>query len=521
MSARNSRLIHAGGVAGTLGIGVLVALGLVTACSDDPAAPGAKVPDSGGTPDASGDAPGIPDADAAVDAPVDAADGGAAPRVLPISATRHVRLFNLAHDSAGGIFAVGQIGDTTPNADFSTLLVRLLPTGALDTTFGTNGVVTVNVGVGGAGENARGLVLQKSGKIVVAGTVEHAGGAADTTRDIVVMRFESDGTPDPAFGTAGIVRVAFGTGELVQQWGLAVQPNDDLVVVGARKAEGKATNEFAVFRLKGATGERDLTFAQAGDGGADAGADGVFALGLTANVSPKTAAITPSGGIVVSGYSNVNGNKPIVFKLTSAGVLDSTFGAGGVFFQESGVDGFGSGATPEAYAAMLQGDKIVTAGYGRENAAQPAVGMISLRLTPTGAVDTTYGTAGHTFIGINDQPAQARTMTVLADNRVVLVGGASPAGSVDGGALAQHAAVGILQANGAPDTAFAPSGVRLYDLGGPATGRANHFFWGAVQSSDKKVLSLVGIRGGVTAVPDAGVTGDPDQGIVFQLPLAP
>jgi len=244
-------------------------------------------------------------------------------------------------------------------------------------------------------------------------------------------------------------------------------------------------------------------------------------LSIATSINPRTAAVLADGSIVACGYTNPGGglNKPVIFKLTSAGLLDPSFAVGGVYYPESGVDGFGTGGIAEAYGVMLQGDKLVTVGYGKELGTQPGLGFVSLRLSATGVLDTTYGMGGHVFIGINDQNAMARAMAVLADNRIVLVGGGSPPkANADAGTQSQHAAVAYLTANGAADTTFAPGGLRLYDLGGPATGRAAHFFWGSSLSPDKKTLAIVGIKGGVTANPEAGVIGGRDEAAVLVLP---
>ena len=133
---------------------------------------------------------------------------------------------------------------------------------------------------------------------------------------------------------------------------------------------------------------------------------------------------------------------------------------------------------------------------------------------PVFALITGGGTGGHTYVGLNDQAANSRFLTVLSDNRVVLTGGASPPKpSADAGTQSQQAGIAILTADGQLDTTFSTGGPRLYDLGGPATGRAAHFFWGAAEAPDHHHVAVVGIRGAVTAVPDAGVVGGNDQAV--------
>ena len=70
--------------------------------------------------------------------------------------------------------AIADGADT--NTDFAFMVAKFKPDGSLDNTFGTNGVAKKNVVVGKAGEVARGIIVQSTGKIVIAGTVDHLTG---------------------------------------------------------------------------------------------------------------------------------------------------------------------------------------------------------------------------------------------------------------------------------------------------------------------------------------------------------
>jgi uncharacterized delta-60 repeat protein len=530
-----------GGSGGTAGAGTTNAGTAGSSTSGGAAGTGSATAGAGGAASGSGGATagsgggGGSTPDAGTDGP----EGGTGPTpiIVPIAAGRHARFFNVTYNAAGAIYAVGQTGDAADPEDMSIFVAKLLPSGALDATFGANGIAVKNVAVAKANEIARGIVVQQDGKIVVSGSVERAA-PTDPTRDLFAVRLLENGMVDTTFGTAGVVRLPLGSGELVQQWGLSRFDNDDLLIVGARKqtpavldaappgdgsasdaaAEGStgdggappSRNEFAVVRLKASNGAPDPTFGPSGDG--------VFGLGLATNISPRTATILPDGKILVSGYTNSGGNKPIVFKLTAVGALDPTFASSGIWFPESGIPGFGAGGGAEAYGAVLQGDKLVTGGYGRESSTQPANGFISFRLNADGSLDSTYGTNGHLFLNINDQAANARTLTVLGDRRTLLAGGGlPPRASADAGSSAAFAAYAIFTENGQLDPSN-PQGARLYDLGGPSTGRAAHQFWGVALSPDKKNVALVGIKGGVTGSADAGIAAGTDQAAFLLVP---
>jgi uncharacterized delta-60 repeat protein len=88
---------------------------------------------------------------------------------VPLSETANDRFWAVAFDSAGKIYAAGQI---TENGDNRMVVARFNADGSRDTAFGTNGVVTHNVVQAGTDEAARTVVIQSDGKIVIAGIVE-------------------------------------------------------------------------------------------------------------------------------------------------------------------------------------------------------------------------------------------------------------------------------------------------------------------------------------------------------------
>lgn len=446
-----------------------------------------------------------PTADAGSDtlAPVDSgtpdgADTGvdpvAAPKTLvqPLSAAGHDRLFNVVFEPSGSFYAVGVAAPGTDAAtDFATVIVKFKPDGTLDATFGTAGVATKNLTVGTNGEVARGIVLQSDGKIVVAATVEHVGAADARDRDLAVARFDKAGQLDTTFGTGGVTILDLSDGEVSgtsyvadAAWGVAVYPDDRLVVSGGQKRTGAIDTDYALVRLT-KDGARDTTF----------GANGVFTLDIDQrNGSQRSVIVLPDGKVVGAGYMT-NGDSvtvPVVYRVDDKGVIDPTFGVAGVFSQQ--LLPFQS----EAYAAAAQGTSLVAVGYGKAKAAD-TLDILSYRISAAGKHDTTYGTAGLTQLDVGGFNDNARSLLILPDDRVMLVGaGRRVTDDADG-------LVGILTKDGAPDTTFAPKGLQLFDLGG-----ANDFLWGSAISPSKKLVVIVGIKGIAS-----GATGDDDAALVL------
>ena len=422
-----------------------------------------------------------------------------APRVVAVSATGHDRFYGVTFDPAGNFYAVGVVSESNvaATADFETVVAKFTPTGALDTTFGAGGYARRNVAVGLNGEVARGVVVQSTGKVVAVATIEHVAAGADARdRDIALVRFNTDGSRDTTFGADGVVTLDLSDGMVVgtgyvadAAWGLTAYADDRLLVTGAQRRDGGTVAAFAVVRLT-AEGARDDSF----------GTRGVATINVNdRNANPRTPTLLPDGGIVGSGYIDDGGVvKAVLFKLTAAGRPDATFGTGGIFAPTV------LAVTTEAYDAIPQGSSFVTAGYGR-NATTESLDWVSLRVSGTGVLDPTWGTAGVARIDLARFNDNARALAALPGNRILMVGGGRPSETnVDG-------MIGVLTATGQADTTFAPRGLRTYDFGG-----VSDFFWAVAVNPARTHAAIVGARGVGVA---AGATTANDDSVVFLLPL--
>ena len=80
------------------------------------------------------------------------------------------------------------------------LLAQFTANGALDTSFGTNGLVTLPMFVGGSQYSRFGLAVQNDGGIVVSGQTTDTPASA-----IALTRLSPNGQPDPQFGPGGVL----------------------------------------------------------------------------------------------------------------------------------------------------------------------------------------------------------------------------------------------------------------------------------------------------------------------------
>jgi len=205
-------------------------------------------------------------------------------------------------------------------------VARLKANGALDTTFATGGIATIDFGGDDFGEA---MVRQADGRIVVAGRSSAAGA--------VVARLRATGALDPDFGGDG--RVTLPGGGSVSA--VLVQPDRKIVVAG--NANGSAM--MTVTRLM-PNGAPDTTFDGDGTATIDFGSTADLAAGVV---------LQPDGKIVVGGYTQASEDVAVA-RLNTNGSPDATFGVAGKATVDFGVATFG-----QAVARAPNG-RIVVAG---------------------------------------------------------------------------------------------------------------------------------------------------------------
>jgi uncharacterized delta-60 repeat protein len=154
---------------------------------------------------------------------------------------------SLVIDGTGKITVAGQatIGTTDEVA-----LARYNSDGSLDTSFDSDGKVTTAVGTGAAAYILR---LQPDGKLV-------AGGTANTgSNQFLVARYNTDGSLDSSFGSGGEALTSLGTSDAII--GLVLQPDGKLVAAG--QAHVGTLDEFGLARYN-SDGSLDSSFGSAG-----------------------------------------------------------------------------------------------------------------------------------------------------------------------------------------------------------------------------------------------------------------
>jgi uncharacterized delta-60 repeat protein len=306
------------------------------------------------------------------------------------------------------------------------------------------------------------VAIQPDGRVVAAGSVPRAGA---TDSDFAVMRFETDGTPDPGFGTAGRVTTDFSGASDVGR-AVAIQPDGAIVVAGSTvlppnpTCPGCPETVVALARYT-SSGSLDPSFGVGGRVTREVGGgSGASAVAIAANGDILVAATHPgstfttyqwqrfsaSGWLLAVGYVNrsLQSLHPFAFgsggtmvtlglsdavhlphpgpplyvprltRYTAAGVLDTTFaGRGFVDFIDAA-----SGV------AVQPDDKPVVVGE-----------TVIERFTATGALDASFGNGGKVRAGFGalGNIGNLRTVAAEPDGSITAAGSSGPEAAAGGG----------------------------------------------------------------------------------------
>ncbi len=311
---------------------------------------------------------------------------------------------------AGPIYGVG----------YSFGVLRLLPNGAVDTSFGTNGTALLPVLASNALpiQGVSSLAVTSDGHIIVAG-VRMDGTIPFGVYDIVVARFDATGTLDTTFGTSGLatVPVPIGGFAVAEPLTIVIQPSGRIVVAGEAQA-----------------------------GTADNGQETVFV--------------------------------PVVVGLTASGTLDPTFGGPGTAgvvvlgAQFGGVRG--TNLTFDDMVMRPDGSLLLEA--TQYSATTQTLPGSLVRLTVDGKLDPTFGTGGTVPI---PGPLVPQGVAIEGDGKIVVFGSVADTNPYASHLVAEYYAAGRFNADGTPDATFGqPStpGVEVYPTSTEYSWIDNAFF---------------------------------------------
>jgi uncharacterized delta-60 repeat protein len=350
----------------------------------------------------------------------------------------------------------------------------LLAAGALDASFGVNGILRTSAFANGAADT---MAVQSDGKIVLVGVATTAALAAST---FTVARFDAAGNPDPSFGSGGFVSTQFPGSASDQAAAVAIQTDGRIVVAGTTRAPSSGGNgpNFGLIRYT-AAGAVDPSFGNNGFV--------VINFSSTTGVRPSIAsciALQPDGKIVVGGTSQGN---VAVARANADGSQDPDFDADGKVFFNIGATL--SGTIPPAIstdgvnAIGIEPDgKIVAAGFTNLTSDHKELDLTNnfavFRFNGDGTLDASFagGIMVDDFLltptstpGQSPYRDEAFALAFQPDGKIIAAGRSDDevagAGAGNGGTVASdNFAMARYNTDGSLDRTFTPDGEVVTDF---------------------------------------------------------
>ncbi len=368
---------------------------------------------------------------------------GTGTTVLPVISTANggdAAAYAMALQS-GNFVLVGYRGISEGEIDFAA--ARFTSTGAIDTTFGSNGVVLADVSDKSSQANA--LAVQPDDKVVVAGYSEF--GSYNPKDRFALARFNADGSLDSSFGSGGKLTTIITSNDMA--YAVAVQPDGKIV------AAGSSSGQFALARYN-SNGSLDTSFGNNGTTTALVGTGG----------QANAVRIQPDGKIIAAGYADDSSSYQhfALARFNTNGSLDTSFGsAGKVITSISTAD--------SAYGLGIQTNgKIVLGGFGASvNGSTVTADLAAARYNTNGALDFSFGSLGRTQTNVGGGTLDVGyAMAIQLDGKIIVAGGAGLGnlpGPVFGMVGNSFVALARFNTNGVPDASFGNNGTVVAEVG--------------------------------------------------------
>lgn len=343
------------------------------------------------------------------------------------------------------------LNNSIENPYSSLLILRYITDGILDPSFGTNGGALF----AGTRDNeiqGYGMTLQNDGKILVCGYLDHGVG-----KDILLLRFTSEGALDPSFGNGGIVNYEDGYFGDDVAYGVTEQKDGKILVVGESFT---GSNQDLILLRYDSFGKLDTTFNHTGIA--------YYYYDFYSKDVGMDVAVQQDGKIVCAGGTTMSNKSDVLLvRYNSDGSLDSGFGTGGAVIYTAQNDN-----NDIANRLVIQQDgKIVAAGAA---SIYNNYDIMVIRCNSNGSLDNTFSDDGvFLWTGNGDYFDYAWGLALQSDNKILVCGSTN-----DG--YEEDAIIIRLTTNGNFDGSFSQDGFmiylgndddRLYDITTQSTGK--------------------------------------------------
>ncbi len=298
----------------------------------------------------------------------------------------------------------------------TTLMGLSQPAGGLDANFGTGGKVVTSFS--NLGEEAKAVILQSDGKIVIAGYINFAA----TGKDFFAARYLEDGTLDNTFGNNGFtaIDVQLGSDDIAHS---VVMDNNGGFILAGNSDDGINRNA-AIVKLT-ADGLLDETFGNAGRVITD----------LVTNQQDEIKVVKHhalTGKIIIGGQSASTSSiaQPIIARFLSNGDLDTTFNGTGILSATVTSGDLQRTIMVEDLEVSPNG-KISAVGWRKYISTSISSEFWACRVLSNGTMDNTFSTDGAVAYAEVGGSCYGYAMELTANQDIILVGTRSYLGSND------------------------------------------------------------------------------------------
>lgn len=286
------------------------------------------------------------------------------------------------------------VGKVRRNNYFDVCLVRLLPDGNIDTDFGNQGIVITSAS--DESDFGMAVALQDDGKIVVAGYAMH------DHYDMMVMRYNEDGSLDDTFGDNGIASLSIDNKSSVAET-VAIQ-EDGKILIGCYAS----SDRFCVVRFN-TDGSLDNAFGTNG-----------YALYEPDYLSYIHSMDIQSDGKIIAAGVGYMDNLPsfMIVRFNTDGSVDNSFGDNGKVKQHIG---YGNDFA-NAVKVLDNGNILVGGHTWIANVPILQYDLALLMLNAEGQPDAQFGNNGVVTTHVVDAENYLFDLEVFPNNYIVAVG---------------------------------------------------------------------------------------------------
>ncbi len=251
-------------------------------------------------------------------------------------------------------------------------VIRLKSDGSLDTSFGTNGVASTQLGA----NDVCALAIESDDSILIGGSF----GATYLTGQFGLIHLDSAGNLDIGFGTGGLLGLLPGSDVAT---GLFQRPDGKWIVVGYYGNVVRLNSDFSV----------DTTFGAGGTG-----TPNIFGGNGDGNNYLLSAALQPDGKILAGGQFGLGFG---IARLNADGSVDNSFGDQGLQSATFTAPD-GNGLAPGCTSIVVEPDgTIVGIGYADDVGASIDYLTAEARLLPNGTFDPSFAENGQRAFGVS------------------------------------------------------------------------------------------------------------------------